>query len=240
MPGIAAAQVRADRAQEPFQNPGRSRVIWIGRCAGESRCSVSGTRPPASAGCSVRPNNSCTRKRNARAAFGLVVDGRRRSRRRDKMRRRLGLKPPRQVVRQQRVQRCGEIVGADLGKARLADEKRRQPVGRGRQRLVARGRARRSGSARRRNMTRSRHCLRLFVHGSRATPRPSTPSREGERARVVGGDAQGLLGENERAQPPSTARAQRGGGAVEASARRRSRSRRRRSLRSPRASAARR
>ena len=48
-------------AQEPRQKPGRSRVIWIGRCAGERRWSTSGTRPAAIVGCWRSPNSSCTR-----------------------------------------------------------------------------------------------------------------------------------------------------------------------------------
>ena len=36
-------------------------MIWIGRCAGDKRCSTKATWPRATRGCSRSPNNSCTR-----------------------------------------------------------------------------------------------------------------------------------------------------------------------------------
>ena len=36
-------------------------MTWIGRSAGESSDTVSGTRPPATVGWDVTPNTSCTR-----------------------------------------------------------------------------------------------------------------------------------------------------------------------------------
>ena len=36
-------------------------MTWIGRSAGDSRDTVSGTRPPATVGCTVTPKTSCTR-----------------------------------------------------------------------------------------------------------------------------------------------------------------------------------
>jgi len=47
------------------QNPGRSRVVWIGRCAGDKSTTTSATRPPAMRGCSAMPNNSCSRTAQA-------------------------------------------------------------------------------------------------------------------------------------------------------------------------------
>ena len=82
----------------------------------------------------------------------------------------------------------------------------------------------RSPSARRRNITRSRRCLRAFVHGSRATQakerRVPAPTR---RRRPAGGER--LLGERERAEPATASSPQGRGGAVEAQFILRSRSR---------------
>src|SRR3546814_10250975 len=44
----------ATAAQLPFQKPGRSWVVWIGRPAGEVRLRMRGTLPSAMAGCSER------------------------------------------------------------------------------------------------------------------------------------------------------------------------------------------
>ena len=75
-------------------------------------------------------------QRDARAALGFVVDRRRGAGRRDEMGRRLGLQPARQVVGQQRVQRLAEFVAGKLVEPRLAEQERRQPVGRGGERRV--------------------------------------------------------------------------------------------------------
>ena len=75
--------------------------------------------------------------RDRRAAFGFVINGDRRAGRRDEMRRRLAVEAPRQSVRQHRVQRGGEILGRKIGKAGLAEEMGRQPVGARRQGFIA-------------------------------------------------------------------------------------------------------
>ena len=97
-----------------------------------------------------------------------------------------------------------------------------------------------SPSARRRNMTRSRHCLTVLVHGRRASPSERTPRARASARRFVLRDRERLLGEHERAEPAAAARPQGRGGAVEGRVRPPSRSRRRRPSRSRRAKAARR
>ena len=69
---IAAAHLLRDAAQLPRQKPGRSRVVWIGRPAGEVSESMSGT--PPTQGCSARPNSAWTRTVDGRTGLGLIVD----------------------------------------------------------------------------------------------------------------------------------------------------------------------
>jgi hypothetical protein len=53
------------------QNPARSRVTCTGRCAGDSSCSVSDTRPSISIGVLVQPNTSCSFTANTGAVGSL-------------------------------------------------------------------------------------------------------------------------------------------------------------------------
>ena len=72
-----------------------------------------------------------------------------------------------------------------------------------------------SPSARRRNITRSRHCLRALLQGRRSTPSARTPRASASAASIVLRDGERLLGEDERPEPAATPRPQGGGGAVE-------------------------
>jgi len=56
--GVAPAHLLGDRRQLPAQKPGKSRVVWIGRPAGEVSDRISGTRPSAIIGCAASPNNA--------------------------------------------------------------------------------------------------------------------------------------------------------------------------------------
>ena len=51
----------ATSRQLPAQKPGRSRVVWIGRPAGEVMARISGTCPLATEGWTARPNSAWAR-----------------------------------------------------------------------------------------------------------------------------------------------------------------------------------
>ena len=61
--------------QQPRQKPGRSRVVWIGRCAGLSSTSSSGMRPLATAGVAGEAVELLHADFERRAVLGGVVDG---------------------------------------------------------------------------------------------------------------------------------------------------------------------
>ena len=90
-------------AQEPRQKPGRSRVVWIGRCAGDSSSSVSGTVPPAIDGMPVEAEQFLHADGQHRP-FAVVADRHMAARRRVEMGRRQRADLALQVMRHQRHQ----------------------------------------------------------------------------------------------------------------------------------------
>ena len=106
-------------AQEPRQKPGRSRVVWIGRCAGDSSSSVSGTVPPAIDGCVVEAEQFLHADRQHRP-FAVVADRHAAARRRVEMGRREGRDLALQIVRHERHQPGVDVAGIDAGEGRLA------------------------------------------------------------------------------------------------------------------------
>ena len=202
MAGIAAFHLGLDR--RPGTAPEARQIAGdLDRpVRGDSRCSVSGTRPPASAGCGRGrrvPARGCQRagrppprNRRRRASQSALRNG-------SAPRRRAGAPSPTAAAR------AGprrDPRPTDRGEARLADEIGREPV----LRRLARAWSERSGqaspSARRRNITRSRHCVRCL--GPRQAVDAERGDRFGEHRCGFGRrwNRQGLFGENERAEPP--------------------------------------
>ena len=68
----------------------------------------------------LEPEQLLHAQRDRRPAFGLVVDRRRGPGRRAEMGRRLVVEAARQIPRQRRAERPGEVVGADLVEPGLA------------------------------------------------------------------------------------------------------------------------
>ena len=97
-----------------------------------------------------------------------------------------------------RVQRSSQVFGADFGEARLAVEKWREPVRRGGESLVGKiGPDAFLGPAQKENaVTPLLQALRPRQLGH---AQAEHATGQGERARLVGGNARGLLGQNERA-----------------------------------------
>ena len=190
-------------------------MIWIGRWAGESSSSVSGNASAgqrrvlvepkqlldAAARSSARPrcrSRSAPRSRSARGSGSAP--------------RRRGVAPrPREEPRR----------APPRDRRRSISSSRVFPMRNGASQpgSAASASSERSGhaspSARRRNMTRSRHCLTALVHGRRLNADGEHPARQSERRRFVLRDGERLLGEHERAEPSPAARAQGGGSAVE-------------------------
>ena len=84
----------------------------------------------------LEPEQLLHPQRNRRPAFGLVVDRRLGSGRGAEVGRRLIVEAAREIPRETRGERLGEVVGADLVEPGLAWEERRQPAGVGCERLV--------------------------------------------------------------------------------------------------------
>ena len=87
-------------------------MIWIGRCAGDSRCSTSGSASARDGGVILQPEQLLHPDGEHRSVLRLVVDGVAIAGRRLEMRRALGVEPPGEVPGQQRRERAAKIVGA--------------------------------------------------------------------------------------------------------------------------------
>ena len=175
-------------------------MIWIGRCAGDSRCRVSGIFPPATDGMLGEAEQLLHAQRNRRAALGLVVDRRGGAGRRLEVGRRLVVEPAREVPGQERVER----VRRDRRRRSRRGGSCRRGTARATPGSSARRASERSGqaspSARRRNSTRSRHCFSALRPRQPADPQRQNAARQRRGARLVGRNRQRLLGERQRAE----------------------------------------
>src|SRR3569623_1094684 len=115
----------ATAAQLPAQKPGRSRVVWIGRPAGDVRLSTSGTVPLATIGCAASPNSACGRSSTvgpASAAYSLAALAPA-----GVPRRREAVERAHRIPSDAGTQGLREVGVGDLRQAALARDQRRQP-----------------------------------------------------------------------------------------------------------------
>ena len=120
------------------------------------------------------------------------------------------IEAPRQIPGQQRVQRLGEVVRADVVEARLADEKRREPVGDRRPSASSRKvRPRLAFGATQEHHPVAPLLERSCVQGRRASAERKNAARERERAASSAGTAKRLLGEDRARRAATAARPQR-------------------------------
>ena len=142
--------------QDPAQKPGRSRVIWIGRCAGDRSSSVKRQTATGDARMRFQAEQFLHADGQCRRARAVIADGMAIAGRRFEVRRRLGFQSALHVPRQQNVQSCAQVVRADIGQRCLAGQKRRQPID---HRLLRALHPMRSGQLLRRRRAQKRHAI---------------------------------------------------------------------------------
>ena len=162
---------------DPAQKPGRSRVVWIGRCAGEVSSSSSGNRPPPIAGCCLQPEQFLHADRQHRLV-ALISDRMALAGRRFEMRRRQPAEIALQLVRHQRhqpVRRARRPMMSERPRASRLE--RHEPVVEPRkQGVIADMSGHGSPIVRCRKPIRSRNCAASFEKGSTPSPSSRTPS----------------------------------------------------------------